>query len=365
MKLGDTNGTGTSRSQAAQARFVGPLLLTAFLGAGTVPALLFWFQQAREREFRGLQGELDLQLRSGTTERRETLPTRVLDEREAPTQFQLPERSSLHFRSELAFSAAQIESFRAKRSREGEFERALNPPTSLAATVRSGAIELSWEPPVDLDQVRDRLQGQPLLRLGFRVYRWREGDEPKLLTTFEGGKTAFQDRDLPLWRERFFYCVATVLEGTIGELPTLIESKRSSVITADTLEQFTLRVLDGEADHVRCALEASLDGRRHELTFDVAVGHPIVPPPAADLDAEEAVRLDTGLTVESARWIDGTLSVLRQRPEFLPDGRRKLDPASGAPTFRSESGSVPTRTLEVTCRDRSGATRTFTSAAPN
>jgi len=63
--------------------------------------------------------------------------------------------------------------------------------------------------------------------LGFRVYRWREGEEPRLVSPLAANETSFTDRDLPLWRVRFFYCVATVIEGTIGDLLTLIESKRS------------------------------------------------------------------------------------------------------------------------------------------
>lgn len=365
MSLPSENRVAASSERAANVRFLGPLLLTAFLGAATVPALLSWIRHSTSREVGALAAELDEQLRGGAEDRRAVLPSPVVGERDAAALVRLPERVGLRFRSELVFSAAQIELFAEKSHREVEFERALKPPEALTATVTPEGVELAWGPPADLAAVRERLRSQPLLRLGFRVYRWREGDEPKLLTTFEGGKTAFQDRDLPLWQERFFYCVATVLEGTIGDLPTLIESKRSAVITADISERFTLRVLAGEADEVRCALEATLDGRLHQRVFAVAAGAPIVPPAADDLPAELAARLATGLTLTASRWVEGSRVEVRERPEFLPDGRRKLDPASGLPTFRSESATVPTRALEVTCRDRSGATRTFTSAASN
>lgn len=341
------------------------LLLTAFLGAATVPALLSWTSHDQGREIRDRQRELDELLRAGVEGRRESLPSRVVSE-DVAELVRIPSGAGLRFKSELLFSHSQVELFEQKSAREGEFERALKPPDAPVATATQDGIEVAWKAPTDLVSLRVSLVDQPLLRLGFRVYRWREGEEPRLLTTLidprdggpEGLGTKYQDRDLPLWRERFFYCVATVLEGTIGDLPTLIESKRSPVMTAETLENFKIEVVAGADDHATdravVAFAAWVDGAWRQQQVDVAAGSRIA-----------SRGLDTGLTVKELRWVDGAYELHRQRPEFLPDGRRKLDPESGRPTFHAETVMVPTRTLSLIVTDLSGAERTFTSAGPN
>ncbi len=343
----------------------GALLLTAFLSAATVPALLSWTSHEDRQVLQSRQGELDELLRAGVEVRRESLPSRVVSGAQAAELVGVPSDAGLRFKSELLFSDAQIELFRQKSEREGEIERTLKPPDAVTAKATRDEIEVEWTAPADLDAVRASLRDQPLLRLGFRVYRWREGEEPTLLTTFEGVRTAYQDRDLPLWRERFFYCVATVLEGTIGDLPTLIESKRSPVITAETLENYLLAVVDGTDDSARLELSAWLDGQWRKSTLDVGVGTRITAESRRTLEGrDEPFTLDTGLTVRELRWVDGQLETSTQRPEFLPDGKRRLDPATGLPTFRTEPVSVPTRTLTVILSEPSGATRTISSAEP-
>jgi hypothetical protein len=263
------------------------------------------------------------------------------------------------------FSAEQQARWIDKHASEGEFARDLLPPTSVEAVAHAERIDLEWMVPGNFAALETRVSAQPLLRLSFRIYRWRAGDEPKLLTTLTSDRTTFQDRDLPLWRERFSYCVATVIEGTIGDLPTLIESKRSSVISVETVESFSLTVLETESDVVRLELAATLDGRRIERILDITVGGAIVPSISAETPAPLAARLDTGLALVGIRTLEGRTEEVRSRPEFLPDGRRQLDPVTGLPTFRSETVALPRRTVELSCRDRSGAIRTFTSPAPN
>ena len=359
----------TPPSRTTQPRHFGALLWTAFLAAATVPALFSWRSGAEARRHETRHAELSQLLRAGVEGRRKTLPDPVVAE---PVTGALPDggearpvRQLSEFNSALVFSASELELFAQKSTSEGEFERSLQPPEALTAKANRDGVEVEWAAPADFAEVRARLRSQPLLRLGFRVYRWRGDGEPKLLTTFEGNRSAYQDRDLPLWQERFSYCVATVIEGTIGDLPTLIESKRSSVITVETVENFSLEVVDAEADALRVSLHAYVDGSTIDRVIKVAVGDAIAPEPAADLPAPLASRLDTGLTLTTLRWIEGTTDDVRTRPEFLPDGRRKLDPVTGLPTFRTETLTVPTRTLEAECRDRSGGTRTFTSVAPN
>ncbi len=274
-------------------------------------------------------------------------------------------RDAVRFHADSVFTAEQQARWVDKHASEGEFARDLLPPTSVEALAAPERIDVEWTAPANFAALRARVAAQPLLRLGFRVYRWREGNEPKLLTTLASDRTTFLDRDLPLGRERFSYCVATVIEGTIGDLPTLIESKRSSVISVETVENFSLTVLETEADVVRLEIDAVIDGRSIERLVDVAVGAPIVPAVSPETPELLARRLDTGLTLVGVRVVEGRTEEVRSRPEFLPDGRRQLDPVTGLPTFRSETVARPRRTLEMTCRERSGAIRTFTSPAPN
>ena len=354
-----------ARPASAQPTRLGTLRLTAFLAAATVPALLSWTSRGPEEDLQRRHAELTGLLRAGVEGRRRSLPPRE-GPGVAPADFAANlsgERPRLG--AEIVFSTAELELFTSKSRREGEFERALQPPVDVTATAAKESVEVAWAPPAGLAELRSSLGNQPLLRLGFRVYRWRDGDEPKLLTTFEGDRTAYEDRDLPLWRERFFYCVATVIEGTIGDLPTLIESKPSHVIPVETIERFTLEVVEGDAGRVHLSLHALVDGRTLDRRIDAAVGDAITPAVTDETPPELALRLQTGLTLESTRFVDSEVVETVQRPEFLPDGRRKLDPGSGLPTFRSESVARPLRTLEVTCRDRAGSTRTFTSAPLN
>jgi hypothetical protein len=194
--------------------------------------------------------------------------------------------------------------------------------------------------------------------LGFRVYRWREGEEPRLLSSFDASQTSLTDRDLPLWRVRFFYCVATVLEGSIGDLPTLIESKRSSVMNVEKPENFELALLDGSGDRARLRVSTWVEGEKLQGVAEFTAGQRV----KESIDrAGNPVEVDTGLTVEGMRVVDGTAEKTVQRAEFMPDGRRKLDPATGRPLFRAETVTVPTRTLELRLNEASGATRTLTA----
>ena len=338
------------------------LLLTAFLSAATVPALLSWSSNDQGRVLRGRAEELTKLLRAGVEGRRESLPSLPGSERAPVALTGAPVGDGTRFKSELVFSSAQVELFRQKSAREGEFERALKPPEALTATATRDGIGLGWTTPTSLAPLRASIANQPLLRLGFRVYRWREGEEPQLLSTFDDQRTEYQDRDLPVRRTRFFYCVVTVLEGTIGELPTLIESKRSAVITAETEETFTLTLMDGSEERVHFAVSAWIDGIERGAEVEVGLGESV----RAEVPREVAGQvvpftIDTGLALRSLRFETGSATSTVERPEFQPDGRRKLDPTSGLPTFRKETLTTPTRTLEALLADESGVTRSIKS----
>lgn len=347
---------------AQPARLGGFLGIVALVAAG-VPLLLFGvagreraaIEARRDALVRGMapvEGDRGGALPPAALPDGATVESLIGPREPAPAGIELP--------AALFYAPDEVALYRDKSRSEGEFERSLEPPREPRAGFEGDAVVVAWQPPDGFDSLRERLAAAPLLRAGFRLYRWRDGEEPALLATFGGTTTSYEDRDLPLWRERFFYCVATVLEGTLDELPTLIESKRSAVMTAETPERYSLQVLGEEADHVRLELAGEVGGRLLRRALEVAVGDRIAAP--ADAAGPE---LDSGLVVTAWRWVEGSLETSRVRPEFLPDGRRKLDPASGLPSFVTEPVTLPTRDLELTCREPSGATRTFTSPSPN
>ncbi len=365
---GDARHVDRSRPRGAHPRGLGLVLLTAFLGAATVPALHSWERRSQERQIEDRQARLARLLQAGSEDRRGSLPERDAGGATDGTSRIVgrPDRRSVvvpagarrTLEDTLVFPPSTVELFRAKGLREGEFERSLKPPVTVTCTATRDGIDVRWERPADLDAQLATLRDLPLLRLGFRVYRWREGEEPRLVAPLAANETSFTDRDLPLWRVRFFYCVATVIEGTIGELPTLIESKRSPVMKVETTENFKLEVEGGAADRASVVLTAWLDGAERRETLELVPGQRIAKSVRRD---GRPFDLDTGLTLQELRVVDGTAVKAVQRAEFLPDGRRKIDPATGRPSFHDESVTVPTRTLELRMTELGGAARTLSA----
>jgi hypothetical protein len=346
-----------SPAEGAHPRFTGLLLLTAFLAAATVPALHSWTRRNRERQLSVRRAELDELLRSGPRDRRSALSE--LQEVAAPERaVEVPAGERRTFEDTLVFSPAVVSLFRTQGTREGEFERALKPPANVTSTANRDAVELRWSFPAGFSALSEALRDLPLLRLGFRVYRWHDAEEPRLVASLDASAESYIDRDLPLWRVRFQYCVATVLEGTLGDLPTLLESKRSPVITVETPENFELAVLGGSAGRVRLSLRAWVDRDWRSSELDLSEGAAV----ATTLERDgKAVPVDTGLTVREVRVIDGTTEKNVERAEFLPDGRRKVDPDSGRPTFRIENVVLPVQTIEVHFNDAAGGERTLSA----
>jgi hypothetical protein len=364
----DARNVDRSRPRDPHPRGLGLVLLTAFLTAATVPALHSWARRNQERQLQNRQGRLDRLLQAGSEDRRDALPERDPGSatdgtspsvgRAVGRSVVVPVGARRSLEDTLVSPPSTVELFRAKGLREGEFERSLKPPATVTCSATRDGIEVRWERPADLDAQLALLRDLPLLRLGFRVYRWREGEEPRLVAPLAANETSFTDRDLPLWRVRFFYCVATVIEGTIGDLPTLIESKRSPVMKVETTENFKLEVEGGGADKASVALTAWLDGSVRHETLEVAPGQRIA---KTIRRSGRPFELDTGLTLQELRVVDGTTERAIQRAEFLPDGRRKLDPLTGRPVFHSENITVPTRTLELRMTEAGGATRTLSA----
>ncbi len=371
------------------------MLLTAFLTSATVPALNSWIHrekgQGLERSRQALEEDLledDLPVEDllGADPLEEATGTPSLEEpatgrerrsirHEAPARWRAPVEARLllwreeskaptAFESSRLFAPEVVDLFAEKSSREGELSRALEAPDAPDLSVTREGVELRWELPENLAALRSEVSDNSLLSLGFRVYRWRRGEEPTLLATNDVSKTFYLDRGLPLWRQEFLYCVASVLEGQIGDLPTLIESQSSPVIAVETLENFSVEVLDGTPELASVRLSVFVRGQWTRQTVELRDGDAV----SAHFVLEDGelgrqeLELDTGLVVEQVVAVDETLDETRRRPEFLPDGRRKVNPSSGLPSFAKQWSSVPVRTVELRCRAQDSTRRTFVSS---
>ena len=268
------------------------------------------------------------------------------------------------FASELLFANRTLEVFQAKGSREGEFARALSPPTPPRAEVNRDGVALRWTSPPGMTAVRSSLGDHPLLELTYRVYRWREAEAPASIGSVDITQTFYLDQDLPLWSERYYYCVATVLEGKMEDLPTLIESRPSSVISVQTSQNFQLSILSGTPDLAHVEVAAFQDGGWRRREFAVTPGARIGSGAAETQEGttESEPDFDTGLTVLNIEVREESGEVRVERPIFLPDGRREVDPASGLPTFRSVNEPVQARVVELECLDPAGDVKRISSS---
>ncbi len=359
---------------APHPRTPGIMLLTAFLGSVTVPTLNSWIHRKKGRDLGRQQVALEAKLAEG--DGGHGIPARWQNRTDPSVwTWSVPSETALRVDRERLFSADHLDLFLEKSKQEGQWKRVLLATSEPTAKVSRDGIELRWAPPANLSELRSQIDDDPLLSLGYRVYRWREGGEPELLATNEVTQSFYRDQSLPLWRQRFFYCVATVLEGRIGELPTLIESQRSPVISVDTLENFSLEILDGGVDSAQVKLSIYQEGQWDSSFRTVQPGDSLRPwstTPTGEPDVEPRSAApesssswlpgDTGLTVESIDVRSESQQQTVERPEFLPDGRRKIDSA-GRPSIRSEVVPVSVSYLELHCLDHEGKQRTFTSSA--
>ena len=334
------------------------MLLTAFLASATVPALLSWIHGKHVDQIREETRRIEGRLKPESVERSSS-PTWGGSADPQRWARWMPPADGLRYRNELLFSPDEIDQFEEYLARDETIEQQVRAPERPSTDVTRDWVELNWEPPAGQAALRSQLGEDSLLRLGYRVYRWAEKEEPVLLASNEVTRTFFRDTDLPLWSQRYSYCVATVLEGEIDNRTTLIESKRSSVIAVETLENFSVEVLEGSADAATVKISAYQGGRWRQQTFPVLPGEELGG--TREVDGQ---RLDfgTGLRLVDIEVQKNSAEEAVQRLEFLPDGKRRVDLSTGLPTFRNVTYRVPTRTLVLHCEDRNQRGRIFRSS---
>lgn len=336
------------------------MLLTVFLASATVPALHLWIDRDAGNTLENGWSRFGNSLTGSSRPTRSSIPdwwTRELLDL-GWTAGPPPEKTA--FGSDLLFPPRALELFAAKGSREGEFAQALSPPTTPRFEANQDGVALRWTSPPGMTAVRTQLGDHPLLQLAYRIYRWRESEAPTLLGAVDITQSFYLDQDLPLWSERFYYCVATVLEGKIDNLPSLIESKPSPVIAVQTPQNYQLQVLGGSPDLAEVEVAVFREGRWQRREFAVSPGSRIGAPTVFGEDSD--ADFDTGLQVLNIEVREESGEVSVQRPIFLPDGRREVDPASGHPTFRSVNEPVQARRVELECMDPAGDVKRISSS---
>ena len=262
---------------------------------------------------------------------------------------------------ELFFRSEQLDFFDETRDRGRELSADLDPPAKPRVIAEREGIRITWEPSAPIESLSARLHDDPLLLVRYRIYRWLAEEEPQLIGAVPVSETHFVDDTLPPWSLDLRYCVASALEGRLGDEPTLVDSRWTEVLEVESRRNFDVEVLEGDekgADTIvsvyrggrwireRCHLSAGERVRR----FDVAAGE----------DGPASGSVDVGFQVDSLAVERETIDESVLRPEFLPDGRRKVGP-DGNPTFAQQPVEVTLRTIVVRGTDPTGRSHEFRS----
>ncbi len=272
------------------------------------------------------------------------------------------DRSDLEFAAETFFSAAELSTYADRRSTEELFRR-IAPPLRLRWEPHGLAIELAWDRNPANDAIEREAAGNSLLSTGYRVYRWRVGETPRVIATGSLSQTRHLDEGLGARGGTVFYAVLTVLEGRIGEKDTLIESERSEVLTVVREDAFDVRLLGdataGDEPRVRIEVTVATEEDLASATFDVGVGDTIGGPREV---AGRTIDFHTGLEVAAIDVIAETRDETIRHPLFNPDGSRAFDETGFL--FREEVRKIPVQRLEVRCDGDRGATRSLSVDRP-
>jgi hypothetical protein len=269
------------------------------------------------------------------------------------------EPSRIEFAPEATFEAGTTDGFIERRRKARDVRREVAPPSALRWRRTAEGVLLEWEPNPLNEALLLEARANPLLTVGYRVYRWRVGQEPTAVATGGLERNSYLDRDLGPRGGRVFYSVLTVLEGRIGDRDTLIESERSKVLTVDLEESFELRLLGGTSERVGIEVRVQGGAPARSARFDVAVGDEIGQPVEV---SGASVDFATGYAVTEIVETTEPVEQRVRRPMFNPDGSRARD-ATGF-QYNDEVRTIPTRRLRVTCANDQGDLKTLVVDLP-
>jgi hypothetical protein len=239
----------------------------------------------------------------------------------------------------------------------------LAPPGDVQASYADGAVTLAWDTGPANRVLASALAARASpLRLAFRVYRRRPGEDLAPQVTLPFGVTSWKDRSLPIARSTLYYEVWTVLLKEAGEgaapdaspTETLVSAERGDLVTLSVPEHFTLELVGG-------------DETRAE--FLAVVGTPEAPVATAVVSAGlgEIVsigELSTGLTVQQIEMRSVDTLENRQRLSLTTDGAVAIDPATGQPRYTQTQVLVPGLRMRTVLVHEDGETRTLEADLP-
>lgn len=289
-----------------------------------------------------------------------------------PASLLAVESMPLEFAPEIFFSDAELAAWRERKTAE-DLYREISPPIGLAWKRAENGVLLTWEPNPANDAIAALADDNPLLETGYRIYRWRIGEDPAVIATGTLKQTSLVDDDLGIRGGLVFYSVLTVLNGRVGENETLIESERSEVLEVDLEDAFDVRLV-GYADGAladdgsfppptpesRVAIEVTVPGSPPRVAiFEVGVGEIIGSVRKVD---DSLVDFGTGLEVVSVTLTEDFRSETTRHPLFDPNGSRAFDETGFL--FREETRRIPIQRMEVRCSGDRGRTRTLRVVRP-
>lgn len=265
------------------------------------------------------------------------------------------EPTSLHFEPTVFFANHELASYQDRKSREDRYQ-GIAPPLNLSARERADGMVLEWDHNPVNEAIKRDVADDPGLRTGYRIYRWREGQEPKVIATDSMESNSFFDQQAGPRGGRLNYSVLAVLEGRIGDRETLIESRQSEVLNIDLKEAFVLRLVSGDLERVTIEVTVGTEANPYSARFEVASGDSIGT--LSGVDGEDGVRtvdFGTGLVVKEIVEVNDSRDEVIRHPLFNPDGSRASD-ETGFLT-REEVREIPVQRLEVRCEGTGGSSR--------
>ena len=265
------------------------------------------------------------------------------------------ELTELQFESTVFFAEHELEGYQARKSREDLFQR-IAPPLAVRGRRRESGVLLEWDQNPVNEVIQRNVGADAQLKAGYRIYRWREGQQPARIAAASLDTTSYLDVDLGPRGGRVFYSVLSVLAGRIGIHDTLIESKQSEVLEIDLSESFELQLIDGTAERATIEVSVVIEANRYSARFEVASGDSIGTLSGVDgRDGVRTVDFGTGLIVKGIVEVSDVRDQVIQHPVFNPDGSRASDDTGFV--SREEVRKIPIQRLEVRCENAAGQTR--------
>ncbi len=190
------------------------------------------------------------------------------------------------------------------------------------------------------------------LQAGFRVDRWRAGEEPAVIATVPFDRTSYLDGTVGPRGGAWTYRVRAFVAGKASDGSRVAEERKSDLVSVSRSEAFDLALVAGDTTKVTLEVTVTVGTGKKSARFEARRGERIGS--SRDVDGM-AVDFSTGLTVSEIAELDDVRELTVRHPLFNPDGSRRID--ENGLVYRDEVRKVPVRRLEVRVQDSAGATR--------